>query len=86
MSLPKNWDEMSAGDTLWHALNNPRRFSTPQSTIEAIIYCVRERGLDALEELANKERLARCDRAARDEINRRTAVMLEKAQTNEPAA
>jgi len=46
---------------------------TPQSTIEAILYCVRERGLAALKEPANLERLARCDDAARAQINDRIA-------------
>ncbi len=71
---------------LWNALNDPRRRATPQSTVEAIMYAMRERGLAALKEPATRERLSRCDRAARDEINRRIAAMLEKAQTNEPAA
>jgi hypothetical protein len=46
---------------------------TPQSTIEAIMWCVRERGLAALDESANVERLSRCDEAARAEIERRCA-------------
>lgn len=44
---------------------------TPQVTIEAVLYCVRERGLAALKEADNVERLARCDAAAKDQINRR---------------
>jgi hypothetical protein len=44
---------------------------TPQTTIEALIYCVRERGLAALKEPANLERLSRCDEAALAEIDRR---------------
>jgi hypothetical protein len=48
---------------------------TPQTTIEAILYCVRERGPTALREPANIERLRRCDRAARAEIDRRMAAM-----------
>jgi hypothetical protein len=46
-------------------------FSTPQVTIEAIMCCVRERGLGALKEPANVERLLRCDEVARDQINKR---------------
>jgi hypothetical protein len=44
---------------------------TPQVTIEAILYCVRERGLAALKEPATVERLARCDAAAKAEIDQR---------------
>jgi hypothetical protein len=51
---------------------------TARSTIEAIIYTVRERGLAALKEPVNRERLLRCDRTARDEINQRIASMLKK--------
>jgi hypothetical protein len=46
---------------------------TPQSTIEAVLYCVRERGLAALRERANVERLSRCDEKARAQINERIA-------------
>jgi hypothetical protein len=45
--------------------------STPQTTIEAILHCVRERGLAALKEPANQERLLRCDAAACQRINDR---------------
>jgi hypothetical protein len=45
--------------------------STPQTTIEAIMWCVRERGLPALQEAANIERLLRCGATARTEINNR---------------
>lgn len=48
---------------------------TPQTTIEAILYCVRGRGLAALSEPANIERLRRCDAAARQQINERIAKM-----------
>jgi hypothetical protein len=48
---------------------------TPQTTIEAILYCVRDRGPAALREPANIERLSRSDRAARAEIDRRMAAM-----------
>jgi hypothetical protein len=37
---------------------------TPQTTIEAILYCVKARGQSALQEPANLERLSRCDAAA----------------------
>jgi len=32
-------------DALWNALNDPARRATPQSTIEAILYSVRSRGI-----------------------------------------
>jgi hypothetical protein len=44
---------------------------TPQTTIEAIMWCVRERGLKALQEPANIERLRRCDKAAIAQIDAR---------------
>jgi hypothetical protein len=58
-------------DALWHALNRERHRPTPQTTIEAIMYCFRERGLAALKEPNNQERLSRCDAAARQQINQR---------------
>ena len=51
---------------------------TPQVTIEAIMYAVRERGVAALNEAANIERLTRCDEAARAEINERIARLIAK--------
>jgi len=42
-----------------------RECPTPQATIEAIMYCVRERGLGSLKEPASIERLSRCDADAR---------------------
>jgi hypothetical protein len=75
--LPKNWDVLSL-DALWNALNHPSRFATPQSTIDAICYCVRARGIAALEEPNIKERLASCDAAARQQIDERIKRMREK--------
>jgi hypothetical protein len=49
----------------------PKPRPTPQMTIEAILYCVRERGVAALKERDNIERLRRCDAKARAEINAR---------------
>jgi len=80
--LPDNWN-VSLG-ALWEKLNDPARFSTPQSTVEAILYCVRARGLKALEEPANLERLRRCDQGARDEIDRRIEAMIKKGVIHEP--
>ena len=50
-------------------------WSTPQTTIEAVMYCVRERGLAALREPANQQRLMTFDDAARAEVNRRIAKL-----------
>lgn len=70
MNLPPNWEPMSL-DALYATLNDPRRFPAPQSTIDAIMYSVRVRGVAALHEPANLERLARCDEDARRQINER---------------
>jgi Protein of unknown function (DUF3987) len=51
--------------------NRPRR--TPQATIEAVIHSVRERGIAALKEPANIERLMTCDADARANINERVS-------------
>jgi hypothetical protein len=63
-------------DALCGALNT--RSSTPQATVEAIMVAVRERSLAALEEAANVERIARCDRYARAHLNPRIARLLEQ--------
>jgi hypothetical protein len=65
-------------DALWNALNDPARRATPQSTIEAILYSVRSRGIAALEEPNNKERITRCDAAARQQIKAAIARMRAK--------
>jgi hypothetical protein len=43
---------------------HPIRRPTPEATIEAIKHEVKTRGLAALKEPANRERLSRCDEAA----------------------
>jgi hypothetical protein len=48
---------------------------TPQTTIEAVMYSVRDRGLAALKEPASIERLSRCDAAAHAQINARIAQL-----------
>jgi hypothetical protein len=48
---------------------------TPAPIVEAIIYSVRERGLKALDEPANQQRLRLCDEAALAEIDRRMAKL-----------
>jgi hypothetical protein len=68
------WDTMPI-DALYRALNNPG--ATPQATVEAIMVAVRERGLAALEEPANIERLDRCDRTARAQLNERISRLIE---------
>jgi hypothetical protein len=72
--LPKSWEMLSLG-ALWDVLNHPSRFATPQSTIDAICYCVRARGIAALEEPNIKERLASCDAAAMKQIHERIERM-----------
>jgi hypothetical protein len=64
---------MSLG-ALWDHLNRPRK--TPQTTIEAVIHSVRARGVAALIEPANIERLLECDDNSRIEINERIARLL----------
>ena len=63
-------------DALWELFN--RRRPTPQTTVEAVMLCVRERGLAALEEPANIERLSRCHASARAQINNRIGLLLEQ--------
>jgi hypothetical protein len=49
---------------------------TPRSTVEAVVWAVRERGVAVLKEPANIERLTRCDATARTEINKRIASLI----------
>ena len=71
--LPEDWHEMSLG-ALWAHFNRPPK--TPQTTIEAVIHSVRARGVAALKEPANIERLLECDDDSRIEINERIARLL----------
>jgi hypothetical protein len=64
MSLEQLWD--------WFKRERP----TPQVTIEAIMYCIRDRGVAAMKEPANIERLLCCDAPAKTEINRRIARLV----------
>jgi hypothetical protein len=75
--LPKNWHTMPV-DRLWDALNGPKRFSTPQSAIDALMFCIKERGTAALEEPDNVERLSRCDQAARAQVDKRIDALRQK--------
>jgi hypothetical protein len=56
-----------------------QRRRTPQVTVEAVLHCVRIRGIGALQEPANVDRLARCDDAAQAEIMRRIAKLREQS-------
>jgi hypothetical protein len=58
-------------DAAYRELNPTENRLTPQVTVEAIWHAVRERGLDALNEPATRERLARCDAAALAQIDQR---------------
>jgi hypothetical protein len=71
--FPEDWHEMSLG-ALWDHFNRPRK--TPQTTIEAVIYSVRARGVAALKEPANTERLLECDDDSRIEIIQRIARLI----------
>jgi hypothetical protein len=57
--------------------SHTNRSVTPQTTVEAVIWAARERGLAALEEPANVERLVRCDQAARRQINERISRLIQ---------
>ena len=78
-NLPKDWDTMSF-EKLAGILNDPSRRPTPQVTVEAIMFSVRERGLAALQEPDTIERLSRCDEAAQAQINKRIDAMLKGSQ------
>jgi len=62
-------------DSAYRQINEARSLPTPQTVVEAILYCVRERGIGALKEPANVEWLSQCDAVAMDEINRRIAAL-----------
>jgi hypothetical protein len=55
----------------WEEMNGLHKRPVPQVIVEAIWHCVRERGLAAFNEAANRERLNKCDEAARAELKRR---------------
>lgn len=79
--LPNGWDRMSL-PALWERLNDPRRRPTPQVVVEAIMHCVRVRGVQALQEPENIARLKECDADAREQINKRIAKLLKKEPAN----
>jgi hypothetical protein len=70
--ISPDWDRMSL-DALCSTLNRPR--ATPKSTIEALMHSVRGRGIAALKEPANVERLRRCDAAALAQIDARISKL-----------
>jgi hypothetical protein len=51
---------------------------TPESTIEAVMVAVRARGIGALKEPANLDRIRRCDAKAKAEINERIDKLFQK--------
>jgi hypothetical protein len=59
-------------------INDPQQRPTPRVVVEAVMLAVRQRGLAALREPAVVERLERCDRAAREEINQRIEKLGQK--------
>jgi hypothetical protein len=75
-TIPHDWESMSI-NALGQRFNE--RCPTPQSTIEAIMYCVRKRGLDALKEPANLQRLSSCDAEALTQIDQRITKFKERA-------
>jgi hypothetical protein len=75
------WDRISL-DALQQQLNARR--PTPQSTIEAVLHCVRECGAAALNDPANIERLRRCDEEARAQINERIAKLKDPSHVQGP--
>jgi hypothetical protein len=48
---------------------------TAPTTIESMMYALRERGLSCLQELNSRDRLARCDAAAMKQITERLLNM-----------
>jgi hypothetical protein len=68
----RSLERMAADATQIPAAPRP----TPQTTVEAVMWTVRERGLKALGEPLNQERLSRCDAAARAQINQRIENLL----------
>jgi len=68
--------ERLARENKAHAQPGSRNHPTPQVTVEAILYCVRERGPGALREPNNIERLSRCDAEAMAQIDARIAKLV----------
>jgi hypothetical protein len=75
--IPHDWEDMTL-DELEKLFNRQR--PTPQATIEAVMYSVRERGLGALKEPANLERLSHCDATALAHIDQRISRYKESSR------
>jgi hypothetical protein len=73
MSHSKNFP---GGQALYSTPRTERGACTPKTIIEAVVHSVRERGIAALNEPANIDRLLRCDNAAKTEINERIARLI----------
>jgi hypothetical protein len=77
----KDWPADDWGlDRTWSWLNDSKNRPTPQTVVEAIWYCIRERGPAALEEPANLERLSRCDAEAKAQIDQRIEKLISNAK------
>jgi hypothetical protein len=74
--LPADWSL----ERVWNHYQDPRNRPTPQVVVEAILCWVAERGIAALDEPKNVERISRCDDAARKQIDARVQAMISKKQ------
>lgn len=93
MSASDNWNSPSwkkAGED-YHASRKtvgpqarfaPRQeaLATPGSIVDALIYCIKSRGVDALKEPGNVGWLAQCDEQAKARINKFVAKISGGAQ------
>jgi hypothetical protein len=68
-------DDSVSLERAWREIDDARNRSTPESTVDALVYCVRQRGLAALEEPENVGRLRRCDAGAKAQFNSRIAKL-----------
>ena len=62
-------------ERVWCEIDDPRNRPTPRSTVEVLVHCVAVRGIAALDEPKNIERLCRCDTTALTRINQRIAKL-----------
>ena len=65
-------------DRAWQEMKEHR--PTPHTVVEAVLHCVRERGVKALKEPKNIERLTRCDAATRKQIDTRIEALISKGE------
>ena len=80
-TIPRDWESMSV-NALWQLFNKQR--PTPQVTIEALWFCICERGPAALLEPGNMERIRTLDDAARAELERRISTIKNIDSENAP--